>query len=104
MFVYFFLSFYSPNCASLRLTLNSLSQALTSLSHLFSKLSQAHSLKLSPLCLTTTGPTRSSMSPPTKARCHRLTSRPTSLNSQAVDQPQTHVANSSEFDLGFWLG
>ena len=87
MFVYFFIFFYSSNRASLKLTFNSLSQAPTSLSHLLSKLSQAHSLKLSPLCLTIAGPTQSPMSLPTEARCHQPTSQPTSSNSQVADQP-----------------
>lgn len=81
MFVYFFLyCFILP----LKLTLNSLSQALTSLSHLLSKLSQT---------LTAAGPTRSSTSPPIEARHHQPTNRPTSSNSQTVDQPQTHAAD-----------
>ena len=93
MFVYFFIFFYSSNHAFLRLTLNSLSQALTSLSHLLLKLSQAHTLKLSPLYLTAASLTRSSMSSPTEAQRHRPTSRPTLSNSQAADQPQTHAAD-----------
>ena len=65
MFVYFYIILFSP-CLSLNVTLNSLSKALISLSHLLSKLSQAHSLKLSPLCFTAIGPTRSSTSLPLK--------------------------------------
>ena len=83
MFVYFFLFFYSPNHASLRLTLNSLLQALTSLSHLLSKLSL--------LCLTAANLTRSSMSLPIEARRHWPTSWPTLSNSHAADSPQTQA-------------
>ena len=46
---------------------DSLSQTLTSLSHLLSKFSQAHSLRLSPLYLIDADPTRSSLAPPTKS-------------------------------------
>ena len=87
MFFIFFIFFYSHR------TSRSVSLKLSPLSHLLSKLSQAHSLKLSPLYFTTSDPTQSLMSPSTEAWCHWPTNQPTYSKSQANNQPQTHTAN-----------